>query len=172
MLYVGENNRFVLIRKAIDGTPFITGSNGQQSWAVNNKGPVRVSDDINHFARDLPGHETSIPLNNLHEGLERLRAAYQVDLSSVGPEEFETKNGETPRMLTAVKKPKERGPQRVEIVYESQSGRILHMRFIQMPYGPDRLDLRLNLIDATELPNSFFEHASHHQLDRSIEWEK
>ncbi len=62
----------------------------------------------------------------------------------------------------AVKKSKVRGPQRVEIAYDSKSGRILGMRFVQMPYGPDRLDLRLSLVDENDLPVSFFEHSSHH----------
>ena len=138
-MHVGETNQFVLIRKTVDGLEFITGSNGRQSWAINTRGPVRVSSDIHHFDHDLPGHENSIPLTNLHDGLERLRQAYHVELSTVGPEEFESQAGETVRMLVAIKKPRERGPQRVEIAYESQTGRILHMRFVQMPYGPRTL---------------------------------
>jgi hypothetical protein len=171
VLHVGETNQFVLIRKTVDGLPFITGSNGRQSWAINTRGSVRVSSDIHHFDHDLPGHENSIPLTNLHDGLERLRQAYHVELSTVGPEEFESQAGETVRMLVAIKKPRERGPQRVEIAYESQTGRILHMRFVQMPYGPDRLDLRLSLLNEDDLPPELFEHASHHTPDRKVETE-
>ena len=172
LLHVREGNQFVLIRQTSEGLPFITGSNGQQSWAVNGRGPVRVSSDVHHFDRDLPGHETAVPLTNLHEGLERLKQAYHLQFSTLGPEEYEPQNGETVRMLLAIKKPKERGPQRVEITYDSQSGRILHMRFVQMPYGPDRLDLRLSLINESQLPAAFFEHTSHHTPDRSVETEK
>ena len=171
VLHVRDSNRFVLMRKTIGGLPFITGSNGQQSWAINGKGPVKISEDVHHFDRDLPGHETSIPLANLHEGLEQLRQAYHVQLSSLGPEEYESQGGEMVRMLVAVKKPKERGPQRVEIAYESKSGRIMHMRFVQMPYGPDRLDLRLSLLNENELPADYFEHTSHHSPDRKVETE-
>ncbi|MCY2983780.1 MAG: hypothetical protein NTY15_09095 [Planctomycetota bacterium] len=170
-VHVREGNQFVLIRKTSDGLPFVTGSNGKQSWAANARGPVKVSADIHHFDRDLPGHETSIPLTNLHEGLGRLRQAYQVQFSTLGPEEYEASDGETVRMLVAVKKPKERGPQRVEIAYETTSGRILHMRFVQMPYGPDRLDLRLSLVNENDLPLDFFQHTSHHSLDRNVETE-
>ncbi len=171
IVHVREGNQFVLIRKTSEGLPFVTGSNGKQSWAANARGPVKVSSNIHHFDRDLPGHETSIPLTNLHEGLGRLRQAYQVQFSTLGPEEYEVSEGETARMLVAVKKPKERGPQRVEIAYESISGRILHMRFVQMPYGPDRLDLRLSLVNENDLPRDFFEHTSHHSLDRNVETE-
>lgn len=171
VLHVRDSNRFVLIRKTIEGLPFVTGSDGQSSWAINGRGPVKISEDVHHFDRDLPGHETSIPLTNIHEGFEQLRQAYHVQFSTLGPEEYESQEGEMVRMLVAVKKPKERGPQRVEIAYESKSGRILHMRFVQMPYGPDRLDLRLSLLNESELPADYFEHTSHHSPDRKVETE-
>ena len=170
-LHLREDRQFVLIRQTNDGLPFITGSNGQQSWAVNARGPVKVSQDVRHFDHDLPGHETSIPLTNLQEGLERLKQSYDLQFSTLGPEEYEAQNGEDARLLMAVKKPKVRGPQRVEIAYDSKTGRILHIRFVQMPYGPDRLDLRLSLVNENELALDFFEHSSHHTPDRRIEVE-
>jgi hypothetical protein len=170
-LYVRSGNQFVLIRKTLEGLPFITGSNGQQSWAINTRGPVRVSSDTHRFDHDLPGHETSVPLTNLHEGLQQLKRAYHLTSSSLGPEEVVPEQGHEARLLIAVKKPRVRGPQRVEIVYDSTTGRILRMRFIQMPYGPDRLDLRLSLLSEEELQADFFEHTSHHAPDRKIEME-
>lgn len=175
-LHVRAGNQFVLIRKTAEGLPFITGSNGKQSWAINTKGPVKVSSDVHHFDRDLPGHETSVPLTNLHEGLEQLKRAYHLEFSDLGPEEYSpdddsNEEGHEARLLVAVKKPRERGPQRVEIVYDSNSGKILRMRFVQMPYGPDRLDLRLSLESEEELPSDFFEYTSHHESDRRIEME-
>lgn len=170
-LHVRAGNQFVLVRKTVEGLPFITGSNGQQSWAINTRGPVRISPDIHHFDHDLPGHETSVPLTNLHEGLEQLKRAYHLEFSDLGPEEYSPDDGNEARLLVAVKKPRERGPQRVEIVYDSTTGRILRMRFVQMPYGPDRLDLRLSLESEEELPSNFFEHANHHEPDRKIEME-
>ncbi len=170
-LYVRSGNQFVLLRKTLESVPFITGSNGQQSWSVNPRGPVKVSDDVNEFNRDLPGHETSVPLTNLHEGLQQLKRAYDLTFSALGPEEYQAGDGHEARQLIAVKKPKERGPQRVEIVYDATTGGILRMRFVQMPYGPDRLDLRLSLVSEEELSSDFFEHTSHHTPDRRIEVE-
>lgn len=170
-LFVRSGNRFVLIRETPEGLPFVTGCNGKQSWAINTRGPVRVSFDIHRFDHDLPGHETSVPLTNLHEGLQQLKYAYDLTFSALGPEEYRTEVGHEARLLIAVKKPKERGPQRVEIVYDSTTGAILRMRFVQMPYGPDRLDLRMSLISEEELPSDFFEHANHHAPDRKIELE-
>jgi len=170
-LYVRSGNQFVLNRKTQEGLPFITGSNGQQSWAVNPRGPVKVSDDVNEFNRDLPGHESSVPLTNLHDGLEQLKVAYDLTFAALGPEEYQAEDGHEMRQLIAVKKPKERGPQRVEIVYDGATGGILRMRFIQMPYGPDRLDLRLLLVSEEDLPPDFFQHTSHHTPDRKVEVE-
>jgi hypothetical protein len=170
-LHARSNNQFVLIRQTQEGLPFITGSNGQQSWATNPRGPVRVSSDIHRFDHDLPGHETSIPLTNLHEGLQQLKRAYNLTFSTLGPEEVVPEQGHDARLLIAVKKPRERGPQRVEIVYDLTTGQILRMRFVQMPYGPDRLDLRLSLLSEKELEADFFEHTNHHAPDRKIEME-
>jgi hypothetical protein len=170
-LHVRLNNQFVLIRKTEEGLPFITGCNGKQSWSINTRGPVKVSSDIHHFDHDLPGHETSVPLSDLHAGLEQLKRAYNLQFSTLGPEEYTTEHDDDVRLLVAVKKPKERGPQRVEIVYDSNTGRILKMRFVQMPYGPNRLDLRLSLVDESDLPAEFFDHASHHAPDHKIEVE-
>lgn len=171
VLHVRTGNQFVLTRKTEDGLPFITGSNGHQSWAVNPRGAVKVSDDINEFNRDLPGHETSVPLTDLRSGLERLKNAYDLHFSTLGPEEVLPEDGATVRLLVAVKKPKERGPQRVEIIYDSTDGQILRVRFVQMPYGPERLDLRLNLLSEDELAPDFFEHSSHHAADRKVQLE-
>ena len=170
-LHVRSGNQFVLMRKTLESVPFITGSNGQQSWSVNPRGPVKVSDDVNEFNRDLPGHETSVPLTNLNEGLQQLKRAYDLTFSALGPEEYQTGDGNEARQLIAVKKLKERGPQRVELVYDATTGGILRMRFVQMPYGPDRLDLRLSLVSEEELSSGFFEHTSHHTPDRKIEVE-
>jgi hypothetical protein len=45
------------------------------------------------------------------------------------------------------------------------------MRFVQMPFGPDRLDFRLSLMNEEVVPADFFEHASHHPPDRKVETE-
>jgi hypothetical protein len=59
----------------------------------------------------------------------------------------------------------------VEIVYDGITAGILQMRFVQMPYGPDRLDLRLSPVSEDELLPDFFEHARQHLPDRKIEVE-
>jgi hypothetical protein len=171
IVHVRSGNQFVLIRKDSDGEPFITGSDGQTSWAVRSKGPVRVSHDLSRFNRDLPGHENAVPLTNIHEGLEHLRQTYDVQFLSTGPEEYQGRESEAYRMLVAIKKPKQRGPQRVEIAYESNSGCIREMRFIQMPYGTDLLDLRMTLVEEKQLDEDFFDHHFHHTYDRMVEIE-
>ncbi len=172
IVHVRSGNQFVLIRKDNNGEPFITGSDGQTSWAVRSKGPVRVSHDLTRFHRDLPGHENATPLTNIHEGLEHLRQTYDVQFLPIGPEEYHGRDNEAYRMLVAIKKPKQRGPQRVEIVYESNSGCIRDMRFIQMPHGTDLLDLRMTLVEEQQLDSDFFAHHFHHPRDRTVEFEE
>lgn len=166
-LYVRDGQQFVL-RRITEAGPFVTGCNGTFSWAVRPDGPVRYSKDVSRFNRDLPGHEHEMPLVNIHEGLERLHQAYDVQLLPVEDGE----NSEPPsRLLVAVRHPKERGPKRVEISYEVESGLIRQMRFIEMPYGPESLTLRLTLLSEDPLDERFFDHESHHDANRRVEVE-
>jgi hypothetical protein len=166
-LYVRDGQQFVLSRITNTG-PFVTGSNGKVSWAVRPDGPVRYSKDLNRFNRDLPGHEHEMPLVNIHDGLEHLRQAYDVQLLPV--EDGESSEPST-RLLVAIRHPKERGPKRVEISYEVESGLICQMRFIEMPYGPESLTLRLTLLSEESLDERFFDHESHHDASRRVEVE-
>ena len=166
-LYVRDGQQFVLSR-VTDAGPFVTGSNGKVSWAVRPDGPVRYSKDLNRFNRDLPGHEHEMPLVNIHDGLERLRRAYDVQLLPV--EDGESSEPAT-RLLVAIRHPKERGPRRVEISYEVESGLVRQMRFIGMPYGPESLTLRLTLLSEDLLDERFFDHESHHDANRRVEVE-
>lgn len=172
IVYVRDGNQFVLVRKEEDGRSFSTGSNGRLSWAIRPDGPVRVSQDLDRFNRDLPGHENAIPLTNIHDGLEQLRKSYNVQYSPNGPEEYASQSGAIYRTLIAVKKPKERGPQRVEIAYDTVSGCIQHLRFIKMPYGPKLLDLRMSLVEERQLSPNFFDHENHHSPDRPVYMEE
>jgi hypothetical protein len=156
ILHVRDQSHFVLVRQSDGRYPFITGCNGTSSWSVRPDGSIKTSRDPDEFQRDLPGHETGIPLNHLEDGLENLKKNYELEFSSLGPEEFDATHAGQYRVLIAIKKPKQRGPQRVEIVYEADTGRIEHMRFVQMPYGPQRLDLRLTQIAESPFEDGFF----------------
>jgi len=164
-LYVRGTDAFVLMRFLQDGTPFVTGSDGQVGWAIAPNGPVRVSQDKQRFNRDLPGHEHSIPLSNLSQGLTQIQKAYHVQIITSSPGDA---GDEQDAVLVATKKRGERGPSRIEIQYASNSGRIAQMRFIEMPYGPERLTLRLTLIDELTLLESFFHHSHHHSSDHQV----
>ncbi len=174
VLHVRGGDQFVLVRMTQDGLPFVTGCNGQASWAVRPDGPVRVSSDLSRFSRDVPGHEHSMPLINIQDGLERLREAYEVQLLPVEePEDKPSLDDDGPsRLLVAVKKRSYRGPKRVEITYSVRSGLIRQMRFVEMPYGPQRLTLRMTLVEGQQLGETFFDHESHHAADQIIEFEE
>ncbi|MFO0906365.1 MAG: hypothetical protein U0939_25390 [Pirellulales bacterium] len=171
-LTVRDAGRFVLRRQMPDGRPFITGANGVVSWAVRPDGPVRVSSDPTHFQRDVPGHEHAMSLANLDEMLQQLRSAYDVQLlPDDGGRPPGVASHESTRTLIAVRRRGQRGPRVVEADYVAQSRQIRALRFIEMPYGPDRLTIRLTLVGATQRPDQFYEHAAHHEADRIVEQE-
>lgn len=172
-LHVRGSREFVLIRQTADGLPFVTGSDGRTSWAVRPDGPVRVSPDLTRFSRDLPGHENSLPLTNLEDGLERLREAYQLEVLPVESDGDEGRSsaGDS-RLMVAVKKRGFRGPNRVEISYAVGSGLIQELRFVGMPYGPERLTIRLTLVNQQPLAPDFFGHEAHHDPSRRVEFEE
>ncbi len=171
-LHVRGANQFVLERTTEKGLPFITGCNGKTSWAVRPDGPVRVSSDLSRFNRDLPGHEHSMPLNNLHDGLEQLKRSYDVQLLSSVDARPQDSQEDSRSTLLAIKKPKNRGPSRVEITYESKSGSILQMRFSEMPYGPELLNVQLTVTGEQQLGTLFFDHESHHSPNATVENEE
>lgn len=171
ILHVRNGNQFVLIRQMADGRPFVTGSNGRTSWAVRPDGPVRVSTDLTRFNRDLPGHEHDFPLIQIERGLTHLQDAYDIQLLPIENGDDSTADESPTRLLVAVKKRGHRGPQRVEITYAVQTGQILQLRFIEMPYGPEHLTVRLTQQEQHIHGPQFFDHRSHHGPDRIVEEE-
>ena len=171
VLHVRIGGLFVLIRQTADGQPFVTGSNGKISWAVKPDGSVRSSTDLTRFHRDVPGHEHSMPLININVGLEQLREAYDVQLLPIENPDDPAAELESSRLIVAVRKRGFRGPRRVEVTYSVRSGLIRQMRFVEMPYGPERLTLRMTLVEEQPLGAVFFNHESHHGSDRAVEEE-
>ncbi len=172
ILDVRGSNEFVLKRIVDPGEFFITGSNGATSWAVRPDGPVRYSDDLTRFNRDLPGHERSLPINNLHDGLDALHKAYDLEVLPVESSESDIEpNAEPNRRIVAVKKPGFLGPVRIEISYNASTGQIRQMRFVDMPYGPENVSMKMTLIDERPLPANYFDHQSHHDPKRIVEFE-
>lgn len=55
ILYVRQPDQYVLVRRFPDGRSFVTGSDGERSWAVPPDGSVRVSRDSDAFEDLYPG---------------------------------------------------------------------------------------------------------------------
>jgi hypothetical protein len=175
VLHLRSGGLFVLIRHQPDGRDFISGSNGTQSWAVRPGSPVRVSNDLQRFSRDLPGHEYSLSFIELSATLQQLQKSCDVQIIDGGtaadapPREADTATAE--RLLIATRRPGLQGPRRIEIAYNAASHEIHQLRFIDMPYGPERLTLRLTLTSREVLPDSFFDHSAHHPPELPVEQE-
>lgn len=163
VLSVRHPDRYVLIRRFPDGRPFVTGSDGERSWAVPPGGAtVRLSHDPMRFRGPVPGHQHGIPFVNLRSDLVQLRDAYVV--SPLAPDVAGN------RGLLAVKKSSDyRGPNRVELWYDPDTGVIHRMAFAGMPRargGPDRV--AVELVDQRDLGADYFKHQSHHAPDRRV----
>lgn len=167
-LYVRGNHKFVLQRFLNNGETFLTGCDGVSSWSVPQKGAVRVSSDPQEFNRDVPGHEYSMSLCQLDEALKQLSVAYDVFVLPNEEGGDTTEQLEDTRLLVATKRNGYRGPRRVEITYQQKSRLIEQIRFIDMPYGEDRMTVRMSLVELTSLANNFFEHSAHHAADRKV----
>ena len=171
VLHVRHGGQFVLVRDQLDGRSFITGSNGRTSWAIRPDGPVRFSRDLTRFNRDLPGHEHDIPLIQIEDGLKQIREAYEIQLLPIENADADNGGQSPTRLMVAVKKRGHRGPQRIEITYSVATGHIRQLRFVEMPYGPERLTLRMTLVEERTLPPDFFDYQSHCSAERIVEEE-
>jgi hypothetical protein len=183
ILHVRGTDQFVLIRTTDTGLPFLTGCDGRQSWVVKPDGPIRISADPSRFSRDLPGHEYAMPFIQIESTLKQLQEAFRIESLPVESDGQESDGTEASgmgvggtgvrisRLLVAVKKPGRRGPRRVEVTYDAASGELMQVRFVDLPYGSNRLTLRMTRLEQLELPEDFFEHLHHHAADRRIEAE-
>lgn len=172
LLYVRGKQEFVLMRKTLGGEDFITGCDGESSWAISPDGPVRISNDLGRFNRDVPGHEFSMPLCNLNDALEQLQSVSDLALLPVEYGDADQDDHPEPRrLLVATKKRGQRGPRRVEITYFAESGVIEHVRCVDMPYGPEHITVQLSLLQTPSVPEDFFHHRTHHTPNREIEIE-
>jgi hypothetical protein len=172
LLYTRGPGQYVLVRRFEDGAEFITGSDGQTSWACpplkdGKKGNVRVSADPLRFRGPIPGQQHDIPFLDIRTNLDQLRDAYELTLlpaRSVGDkgEQWSGIRGERRDPATG-------GPRQVEIWYLPHSGVIQEMRFDGLPRargGPR--SVRVELIDQHDLGPNFFEHTAHHGPERRV----
>lgn len=161
-LYVRSPDRYVLERRYPDGRLFLTGSDGQMSWAVPPDGPIRVSLDPERFRGPVPGHQHGLPFVDVRGDLNGFRSRY--DLSGLNA----TADGL--RTITGTRKSGvPRGPRSFEMTYEPVSGSIQRIVFDGLPQargGPRRV--AVELIDSKPLPDTYFDHQFHHTNDREV----
>lgn len=169
-LHVRGGSQFVLVRKGPDGGTYISGFNGDHSWDVRPGSPVRVSTNETGFRQGVPGQGDLIPLVSIHDGLESLGAAYNIELR---PEEGGGGKSFI-RLLTAERKsPDHNGPRRVEITYSVRSGLIRQLRLVDLPRENGILiTVLMTLIEERGLGTDFFNHESHHDPGLSVQIEE
>lgn len=170
-LSVRGRDQFVLVRRYADGSPFVTGSDGEIGWAVPPKGHVHLSRDVRRFRRAVPGERDAIPFLDLEASLEELRRDYDLELFEAASTE---PNPDAWSRLDARKRPHVRGGAEYVQIWFDSAGTAHRIAMQGLPQGePDgspqavELDLEKN----REVPASFFHHDTHHAPDRPQAWE-
>lgn len=167
-LYVRGRDQFVLVRRFADGSPFITGSDGEIGWAVPPTGHVHLSHDARRFRRAVPGERDAIPFQDLEASLEELRRDYDLELmegraNATGAEGWSR--------LDARKHPRVRGgAEHVQIWFDT-AGTAHRIALQGLPQGePDGSPqaVELDLVKNREVPANFFHHETHHAPDRPL----
>lgn len=170
-LYVRGVDQFVLIRRFADGSPFVTGSDGDIGWAVPPTGRVHLSHDVRRFRRAVPGERDAIPFLDLEASLKELRRDYDLELIEGDASAIDA-NGWS--RLDARKRSHVRGgAEHVQIWFDA-AGTAHRIALRGLPQGepdgsPRAVELDLQKNRGTS-PN-FFHHDSHHAPDRPQNWE-
>lgn len=170
-LHVRGRDQFVLVRRFADGSPFVTGSDGEIGWAVPPTGHVHLSRDVRRFRRAVPGERDAIPFLDLEAGLEELRRDYDLELiegraNAVGPDGWSR--------LDARKHSRVRGgAEHVQIWFDA-AGTAHRIALHGLPQGesdgsPQAVEL--DLVKNRAVPADFFRHETHHAPDRPQSWE-
>jgi hypothetical protein len=170
-LYVRGADQFVLIRRFADGSPFITGSDGEIGWAVPPTGHVHLSRDVRRFRRAVPGERDAIPFLDLEASLEELRRDYDLELvernaGATGAEGWSR--------LDARKHPHVRGGAEYVQIWFDAAGtahRIAMQGLLQGEPDGRPQAVKLELMMNREVPPDFFHHDAHHAPDRPLAWE-
>ena len=175
VLYVRSPWEFVFIRRLRDGQRRISGCDGRESWSFQEKGPIHVSHDLNRFRGGMPGQQQDLPLLSLPHHLEALTNGYEINLPpGVNPP---ASNSSLSELIATRKSTEVRGPKRVKIWFNSDSGMIHRMLLEGLPRqggGPKSVQLWLispHLLGQTNFEPDFFSHPSHHDPGRAIQYE-
>jgi hypothetical protein len=168
-LFVEGSDKFVLIRHFGNGTDFITGSDGKLGWAVAPQGHVHLSKDTRRFRRAVPGEHEEIPFSDLKSGFSELRRAYRLTL--VAADDSEPERHGWSRLDAVRRSPGRNGPEQVRIWFDA-AGVAHRIELVGMPQehgGP--VGVALELIEQRDAGPDFFEHTSHHDANRPVDWE-
>jgi len=166
-LFVRGADKFVFVRTFADGTAFINGCDGTIGWSVPPTGHVHLSEDPRRFRRGIPGERDDLPFLSLADGLAGFRKGYALSLDASPDAEGRL------RLDAVCTDRRHRGPARATILFHANDDA-----------GPERIELAglsgdgpgpdsvvLELVDRTELPVDFFDHAHHHDAIRPVDWE-
>ncbi len=162
-LYLRGADQFVLIQNAPEDETRLVGSDGNESWAIKETGPVQISSDLARFRGLIPGSQQELPFINIQDHLEQLRFGYEIRIHSG------TRTGKD-SVLTGTRKSKDVcGPKEIRIEYDRETGVIERLFLEGLPRrGGGPRSVSVELVDQQPLGPEFFTRAFHHNPEREI----
>ncbi len=168
-LTVRGADKFVLVRRFGNGDKFITGSDGEIGWAVAPKGHIHLSRDKRRFRRGVPGEHEEVPFLDLNEGLRRLQQDFTLELNPAGSNAMNVHN--LSRLVAQKQSRRRRTPEQVQIWFDEMGvARRFELSGLAEDHGGPS-GVVLELLDQRDVGSVFFQHESHHDASRPINWE-
>lgn len=161
-LWLRGCDEFVLSQSLPNGETRIIGGDGKQSWSMRGDGPVRVSSDPERFGRAIFAPNGEIAFLDLRTQLDELKRLYRIEW-------LDRTSRETWKLRGLRISHDQGGPREIELWFSPDTGLLKRMILRQLPQGnggPRSIAIILHSTDP--MPVDFFQHAKHHEPERTI----
>lgn len=161
-LWLRGPGEFVLSQTLPNGETRIIGGDGTQSWSVRGDGPVRVSPDPARFGRAIFQPNGEVAFLDLRTQLDQLKRLYRIEWLDRG-------SRETWKLRGFRRSHEQGGSREIELWFDPDTGLVQRMVLNHLPRdngGPRSIAI---ILRSTEpLAPDFFQHAKHHEPQRTV----
>lgn len=161
-LWLRGPGEFVLSQNLPHGETRIIGGDGTQSWSMRGDGPVRVSPDPDRFDRAIFQPNGEVAFLDLHTQLDQLKRLYRIEWLDRVPRH-------TWKLRGFRLSHEQGGPREIELWFDPDTGLVQRMILNELPSGnggPRSIAIILRSTEA--LAPDFFQHAKHHEPQRTV----
>lgn len=153
---------FVLSQTLPNGETRIIGGDGTQSWSMRGDGPVRVSPDPDRFGRAIFHPNGEVAFLDLRNQLDQLKRLYRIEW-------LDRDSSETWKLRGFRRSHEQGGPREIELWFGPDTGLVQRMILHHLPRGNGGPRSIAIILRSTEtLAPDFFQHAKHHESQRTV----